>query len=105
MHYQSQILEMLQQRPEMYNQFRSTRSLLPAVESYASKLKASHETWKEELAQSRPGSDPTQIASEALELALKEMEDHLPSASPPNEDDLLSLDGAMDYLRRHMPRA
>ena len=53
---------------------------------YARELKTSHEAWKETLSQARPGSDPSQIASEALEMALKELEDRLPSASPPDEN-------------------
>ena len=40
------------------------------MDAYATELKASHEAWKEQLSQARPGSDPSQIASEALELAI-----------------------------------
>ena len=56
------------------------------------------------LCQARPGSDPSQIASEALEMALKELEDRLPSASPQNDHEPLSLDAAMAFIRRHTPR-
>ena len=62
------------------------------MEFYASELKASHEAWKETLAQARPGSDPSQIATEALELALQELEDRLPSESPRTRTEPLSLD-------------
>ena len=101
MHYKTIIFELLQQRQEMYERFRKERMLLPAVEHYAQELKNSHEAWKELLLGLRPGSDPSQIASEALEMALTEMEDRLPSASPPNES--LSLDAAMAFVRRHTP--
>ena len=40
------------------------------MDAYAIDLKASHEAWKEQLSQARPGSDPSQIASEAMELAI-----------------------------------
>ena len=69
----------------MHDQLRKDRKLLPTLELYARELKTSHEAWKETLVQARPGSDPSQIASEALEMALKELEDRLPSASPPDE--------------------
>ena len=82
MQYKTIVLELLQQRPEMHEQLRRTRKLLPTMETYAKELKTSHEAWKETLSQARPGSDPSQIASEAMEMALKELEDRLPSASP-----------------------
>ena len=63
--------------------------LLPTLEQLASELKTSHEAWKEQLSQARPGSSESQIASEALEIALKELEDCLPSASPPDDSAML----------------
>jgi hypothetical protein len=103
MHYKTIIFELLQQRQEMYDRFRKERLLLPAVDHYAQELKDSHEAWKELLSALRPGSDPSQIASEALEMALTEMEGRLPSASPPN--DQLSLDAAIAFIRRATPPA
>ena len=50
------------------------------------------------------GGDPTQIASEALEMALAEMQDHLLSASPP-DDEPLSLDAAMASVLCRSPSA
>ena len=49
------------------------------MESYARELRASHLAWQELLSPLRPGRDQSQIASEALEMALKELEDRLPS--------------------------
>ena len=105
MQYKTIIHEMLQQRTELHSQLRKDRKLLPAMEIYARELKTSHEGWKEVLTGLRPGSDPSQIVSEALEIALKEMEDRLPTASPSNEQEALSLDGAMAFIRRHTSRA
>jgi hypothetical protein len=48
---------------------------------WATELKASHETWKQTLAEAKPGSEPSQIASEAMEMALKELEDRYPRVS------------------------
>jgi hypothetical protein len=101
MQYKTIILELLQQRPEIHEQLRKDRRLLPTVELYARELKTSHEAWKETLAQERPSSDQSQIASEALEMALKELEDRLPSASHPNDNEPLSLDAAMALILGH----
>ena len=104
MQYKTIVLELLQQRPEMHEQLRKDRKLLPTMEIYAKELKTSHEAWKETLCQARPGSDQSQIASEALEMALKELEDRLPSASPQDETEALSLDEAMAFIRSHTSR-
>lgn len=104
MHYKTIVLELLEQRPEIHEQLRSQRMILPTMERLALELKASHETWKEKLAQAKPGSDASQIFSEALELALEELTSRLPS-EPPAEAEGPSLDGAMAFLRRHTPTA
>ena len=74
------------------------------MDAYALELKASHEEWMERLSQRWPGSDRSQISSEALEMALKELEEDLSSASKADEDGP-TLDGAMAYLKRHTPTA
>ena len=104
MQYKTIILELLQQRPEMHEQLRKERKLLPALELYAKELKTSHEAWKEQLSQAKPGSDRSQIASEAMEMALKDLEDRLPSGSP-DDSTPLSLKEAMAFIRRHTSRA
>jgi hypothetical protein len=105
MQYKTIILELLQQRPQMHEQLRKSRKLLPAMEFYAKELKASHEAWKGTLSQEKPESNRSQIASEALEMALKEMEDRLLSASPQDGTEPLSLDGAMAFIRDRTSRA
>jgi hypothetical protein len=104
MQYKTIVLERLRERTELHEQLRLTRRLLPTLETCARELKASHEIWKEALAEARPGSDPSQIASEALELALKELEDRLPSASRQEDGEPLSLDAAMAYIHSHTSR-
>jgi hypothetical protein len=104
MQYKTIIYEMLQQRPQMHEQLRKSRKLLPTLERYARELKTSHEAWKEMLGQMRPGSQKSQIASEALEMALKEMEDHLPSALSQDGNEAQVLDAAMLFLRRPTSR-
>ncbi len=100
MQYKTIIHEMLQHRPEMQEQLRKQRKLLPTLERYARELKTSHEAWTDLLLQIRPGSHRSQIASEALEMALKEMEDRLPSALSQDGNEAQVLDAAMLFLRR-----
>ena len=105
MQYKTIVLEILQQRPQLHDQLRKDRKLLETVNLYARELKTSHEAWKEQLSETRPGSESSQIASEALELALKDLEGRLPSESPQDDHEPLSLDAAMAFIRRHTPRA
>jgi hypothetical protein len=104
MQYKTIILELLQARPQMHEQLRKERKLLMTLEFYAKELKESHEAWKETLDRANPGSHPSRTASEALELALKEVEDRFPAESPPDDQELFSLDQAMAYLRNHTSR-
>jgi len=98
--YKTIILELLQQRPQMHEQLRKSRKLLTTLETYARELKTRHEAWKEDLSELRPGSDPSQIAAEAMEMALKELvEDRLPSESPPCETEAFPLGEAIAFIR------
>jgi predicted DNA-binding protein len=71
----------------MYERLRCQRMVMTALDQYARELKNRHQRWKEQLGRTRPGS-ASQIASEALELALKDMEDRL----SPDSDETHSLD-------------
>ena len=103
--YKTIALELIQEQPELYERLRSSKRLLPAMDAYAIDLKASHQLWKEAIARQRPGSDPSQIAAEALELAIQELQHRLSSACPADVAEPLSLDAAMEFLRRHSPTA
>jgi hypothetical protein len=103
--YKTITLELIRERPELYERLRTTKRLLPSMEAYATDLKTSHEAWKARLARSNPSSDPSQIAAAALELAIEELQARLPSASPKDEAEPMSLDGAMSDIRRHTPPA
>jgi hypothetical protein len=102
MHYKTIVLELLKERQEIHNELQRARKLLPTLERYARDLKTRHEAWKERLFKTKPASDPNQIASEALEIALKELEDFLDSASHPEEGP--SLDRATVPSRGGTPR-
>lgn len=105
MKYKTICLQMIQDRPEMYDHLLKNRNLLPTLEHYASQFRTSHLDWIELLSQSRPDSDASQIASEALEIALQELEDSLPPVSPQDEDEPLSLDAAMAFITRRTQTA
>ena len=105
MHYKTMVLELLKQHPTTRNQLRKKRLLLPALDRYARALKASHEAWKDRLLRANPDSDRSQIASEALEIALTDLEDSLSRGSRLGTDDSLSLDTAIAIIRRRTPLA
>ncbi len=102
MQYKTICLQMIQDRPEMYNRLLSNRTLLPTLERFARQLRSSHQNWKERLLRAKPGSSDSQIASEALELALRQL--GLSSASlPPEEDQPFPLEDAMAFIRHTQP--
>ncbi len=101
MQYKTIVLELLKERTELHEQLRLTRRLLPTLETCARELKASHDTWQQTFALESPGSDPLMISSQAMEMALRELEDRLPSMSPQDEQEPLSLDQAMAFVRTH----
>ncbi len=103
MRYKSIVLQLLEQYPEFHQQLRSRHMLLPTMEQLARELKTCHEVWKDTLSQRYRDSDPSQIASEAMEIAFKELEDRLSCAFPPEDSEALSLDAAMAFLRNHTP--
>lgn len=104
MQYKTIVLELLQQRQELHDQLRKERKLLTTMESHAQELRTSHEAWKETLSQKRPGCSQEQIASEALEMAIKDLEDRLPPASQHSDNETISLDAAMASIRNHTSR-
>lgn len=103
MQYKTIVLHLLEQQPKLYHRLRKERQLLPALERYAHQLKTFHNEWQETLRQARPQSEQSQLSSEALELALKDLEECLPTASE-RAADKLSLDEVMAQLRNRSPR-
>ena len=104
MQYKTIVLGLLQEYPLIYDQLLSNRTLLSTLENLAQELKANHDVWQERLRLAKPLSDATQIASEALEIALTELDRLLLSESLPNETAPHSLDAAMAFIR-HTPHA
>jgi hypothetical protein len=104
MHYKTIIHALLTRRTLLHERLRRHRQLLPAMERLSRQLKERHEFWMATLSHSDLNSDPVQISSQALELALREVEDQLPPESEGNEDETLSLDAAMAFLGKASPK-
>ncbi len=100
MKYKTICLELLEQHPELYDRLRRSRTLLPALNHLTSQLKTRHQAWIQELRETRSGSD-CQIASEAMELAVNELENRLSADSAPEALDF--LDAAMAWLHPTPP--
>ncbi len=105
MQYKTIVLELLQEHPELHDQLQASKTLLRALDQYALALKASHESWMERIGQKRPGSDRRQVSGEALEFALREIQERLSADSKKDEEEPQSPDEAMAFLRRHTPPA
>ena len=104
MQYKTIALELLKQQTELHELLRSKRQLQTTLEYYSQQLKDSHETWKETLSQVKPGTDPNQINSQALELAINDLEERLRTVSPQDDGELPALDNLIAYLLGHMSR-
>jgi hypothetical protein len=104
MQYKTIVLELLQQRTELHEQLRKERKLLTTMEFYANELKESHGFWIEVLERARPGTDASLISSEAMERALHDLEDRLPSDLPTAGAEVFSLDAAMAFIRKASPK-
>jgi hypothetical protein len=108
MHYKTITLALIQdQYPALHERLRASRTLLTELDLHAAALKRYHQTRTEELTLARPGSEEMQIASAALELAIEDLRDDLRLESPTDDSPAaaLSLDAAMNYVRRHTPPA
>ncbi len=97
--YKTLVLQLIRQYPQIHNHLKQTRTLLPTLDLYSRELKTSHEVWMDSLSERRPGSGPSQIASESLEFALSELAERLPAELPSDGSESLTLDEAIASLR------
>jgi hypothetical protein len=104
MQYKTIVLELLQEcHPRLHERLRRERTLLWALNAYAAYLRARHHAWMEVLHTARPGSAPNQIASEALEMALAELEERLRHESSTDAAGSTPAEEAMAVPRRPTP--
>lgn len=104
--YKTIILELLQEQyPSLHERLCRERTLLATLNRYASELREAHLAWTDELRRASPEAAPSQIASEALELAIEHLQGGLPCESPPSgtPDETFPLDAAMASLRPATP--
>ncbi|HVX13836.1 MAG TPA: hypothetical protein VHC22_21820 [Pirellulales bacterium] len=103
--YKTIVLELLKDRPTLHEQLRQSGTLLESMTQLATALRSCHLGWVNQLSARMPDSDLSQLSSEALELAVQELQDDLPpeSSASEAETETLSLDAAMAFLHRHMP--
>ena len=101
MQYKTIVLGLLEDLPEIKVHLLRERTMLQILDTYASSLRESHETWKENLREQRPGSSESQLSSEAMELAIQDLEEMLSSIE--TEEEYFPLDDAMKFIRRHTP--
>jgi hypothetical protein len=99
MHYKTILMGLLEQYPEIQNELQAKRQMLTTLELYASELRMSHKAWQECLSLVWPDKSESQIASEALEIALREMENSLLAKTSPEDSYQLSLVEAMALIR------
>ncbi|HEX3152678.1 MAG TPA: hypothetical protein VHR66_31690 [Gemmataceae bacterium] len=100
--YKTLVLQLLRQRPKLHDYLKKSGTLLQAMELKAMEVKGSHEAYKVVIGKMKPGSDPSQVAAEALELAVKDLEDIMPNEIPMS-DEPISLDLIMAHLRGKTP--
>lgn len=105
MQYKTIVLELLKARPRIHKKLCRRQMLLPTLERYAEELKTRHEAWKDHLSWAMPARNESQIASEALEIALDELATFLHLEFQPEDRGKLSLAGAMVFIRGRRPPA
>jgi hypothetical protein len=101
MQYKTILLEMIRQDQDLHGRLKRAGTLASTLDRLARELKERHEAWADRLARTRPGLDPGQARAEALELAVAETD--FGSMPADAEAEPLSLDAAMDFLRRATP--
>ena len=101
MHDKTIVLELLQQHTTLHERLRQERMVLKAVDSCSTHLKARHEFWTTRLGRTK--NEPRQHLSSALEIAVQEFRDELPPETTEDDPHPLSLDAAMEFLRRYTP--
>jgi hypothetical protein len=81
--YKTIAMQLLESSPS-YQHLCQHHLALPTMERLAQELAVSHEIHKTALTKARPGSSPSQISSEAMELALADLEASLTALLPLN---------------------
>lgn len=107
MQYKTIVMELLEQHPQVHETLKQERKLLQTIESLARELKATHEQILRDLSEQQPplSSDRSSgTSSQAMEMAVAELQARLEILSGGANDDTLNLDQIMAQLLQHSPR-
>lgn len=99
MNYRTIVLRLIQRHQLTYQHLCSSQRLMPTVDLYAEQLKANHHSWNGRLVKANPGYNPVQLQSESLELAIRDLENYLVAHFQANDNNRISLDSAMAFIR------
>jgi hypothetical protein len=102
--YKTIVLELLQQVEEIYSLLLRRRTMMPTLDRYAVELKDIHQAWIDRLTRQSPAGDTTLLGSEALELAIRDVQNRLRIEFQP-DDGTSFLDGAIANGRNPTPIA
>jgi hypothetical protein len=105
LHYKGIILEWLVEHPAVYRRLLKKRLLKTTLKVYASKLMERHYVWQRRLAHMNPPRELSQLADDALPVALKELEYSLLAGLPPEQVKPLPMLEAMALVKRRSPLA
>lgn len=73
-------LELIEANPTLHQRLRQQRELLTTLHRLGNELKASHQTWQLRLREQRSTDDLGLLRSQALELAVAELQERLSSS-------------------------
>lgn len=107
MQYKTIVMELLEQQPPLHESLKQERKLLQTIESLARELKTTHEQIIGDLSEQQPPppSDRSSgISSQAMEMAVAELQDRLATLSGGENDETLTLDQIMEQVIQHSPR-
>jgi len=81
MQYKTIMLELIKQRPKLHEALRSNGTLLSTMEQWALLLRERHLDLVQQLRQARPTTADVQLKSEAMEMAVREIDEALQAES------------------------
>lgn len=100
MHYKTITLGLIEQHPALHQQLMAKRALPQVLHQLATALARCHHDWITAL-QASLVSNPTQLSQMAMELAVQELQECLPSES--DELEPFPFEAAIAFIRRHTP--
>lgn len=107
MQYKTIVMELLEQHPPLHETLKRDRRLLETIESLARELKATHEQTISDLSEQQPplpGDGSSGISSQAMEMAIAELQGRLAILSGGENDETLNLDQIMAQVIQRLPR-